>query len=373
MAFNGDGQIEEDQLAKLKSRLGVEYPAKPWNTAATPDAVLHFADGIGDDNPLWSDEAYVRSTSIDSMVAPPTFLFSIFSGGFGAAGGGLPGVFGLWAKDVWEWDRWVKVGESLTATNKLVAVNEKSGTYSGRMIEQVIETAVKDSRGLIVARNWRHSMKVERSTARKKEKYLDTPKYRYTAEEIGTIEDAYAGEKERRRGGNPRYWEDVKEGEELSTLVKGPLTITSMVSFLMGWGSPLCKTDRIAHAYMRKHPGARIVDPDTNVPDLPESSHWDQGLAKRSGLPGGYDIGAQRVSWFAHLCTDWMGDSGFLRRLEVQLRRPNVVGDTTWCRGKLSRKYEENGEHLLDCELWGDNQRGERTTLGMATIRLPHR
>ena len=49
----------------------------------------------------------------------------------------------------------------------------------------------------------------------------------------------------------------------------------------------------------------------------------------------------------------------------------NVVGDITWCRGKVIAKREEVDERLVDLEIWGENQRGAVTTKGTATIRLP--
>ncbi len=125
------------------------------------------------------------------------------------------------------------------------------------------------------------------------------------------------------------------------------------------------------HEYVRQHPGARLVDPETNVPDVAEAGHWDPAVAKRAGMPYGYDFGGQRVSWMAHLVVDWMGDDAFLKTLEVQERRPNILGDTTWLTGKVIRKYERGGPPCVDCQLWGDNQRHERTTLGWATVILP--
>jgi hypothetical protein len=66
-----------------------------------------------------------------------------------------------------------------------------------------------------------------------------------------------------------------------------------------------------------------------------------------------------------------MGDDGFLKNMYVELPRFNVVGDTTWCEGKVTAKRQENGESLVDLEIWGENQRQEMTTKGTATVRLP--
>ena len=100
---------------------------------------------------------------------------------------------------------------------------------------------------------------------------------------------------------------------------------------------------------------------------------WDdvQEAAESAGLPGSYDYGCQRCCWMGHLLTNWMGDDGFLTKMYVELRLFNVVGDTTWCRGKVIAKREEGDERLVDLEIWGENQRGAVTTKGTDTIRLP--
>ena len=370
MAKNSSfGRITEEGLAELRSRIGIERPITSWNEVASKDTITHFAEGLGDDNPLWRDEEYAKNSKYGCIVAPPMFLHSCVMPSGGAPGGGLPGVFGMWGQDLWEWYQPIRVDDRISGNGKLVEVNEKASRFAGKMVEQTLLNTFYNQRGEVIARYWNTALRFERGAVREKGKYTKREKYRYSDEEIRAIEEAYLNEK--RRGAEPRYWEDTQIGEEVTTLVKGPLTVNSIVTWLMGWGSPLCKTDRIAHLYMHKRPATRMVDPVTNVPDLPESSHWNEELARHSGLPAGYDIGAQRISWFGHLMTDWMGDDGFLKRLKVQLRGPNLVGDTTWCKGKVTDKRIENGEHLVECETWGENQKGEVTTRGSATVILP--
>jgi hypothetical protein len=48
------------------------------------------------------------------------------------------------------------------------------------------------------------------------------------------------------------------------------------------------------------------------------------------------------------------------------------VGDTHWMRGRVTRKYlTDAGSPAVDLEVWGENQRGETTTPGHATVLLP--
>src|SRR2546426_7570303 len=68
-----------------------------------------------------------------------------------------------------------------------------------------------------------------------------------------------------------------------------------------------------------------------------------------------------------------MGDAGTLARLNVQVRRHNLIGDTTWCRGRVAAKtvLEARGEVTLD--LVAVNQRDETIAQGQAVVVLPRR
>ena len=73
----------------------------------------------------------------------------------------------------------------------------------------------------------------------------------------------------------------------------------------------------------------------------------------------------------ASFVTNWMGDAGFLKRIRTRMSRFNTMGDCTWARGKVTRKYIKDGHALVDIEITGENQRGELTTPGLATVVLP--
>ena len=68
-----------------------------------------------------------------------------------------------------------------------------------------------------------------------------------------------------------------------------------------------------------------------------------------------------------------IGDDGFLRRLKVSVRRPNIFGDLSWCRAKIADKRVEESAHLVDLEVWVENQFGEVTANGVAVVELPSR
>lgn len=367
-------RLTDEAIAAMRKRIGMERPAKPWNTVATKDAIRHFAEGFGDLNPLWIDEEYARKTKYGGIVAPPTFIFTFSSGPryIGAKpsrGTGLPGLHGLFSGCDLEFYQPVLLNDRLTGTSRLADVIEKKSEFAERIVFYVDETVYRNQREEAVAKERRWHSRWERY--KRKDKYASVPKPRYTPEELRVIEEAY--DREEIRGAIPRYWEEVQVWEELVPMVKGPLVSTDIVTWMMGWGSPYCMAFGIRHRYLKLHPAANVPDLETNAPDLPERGHWDDTFARHLGLPGAYDIGTARISWMAHLLTNWMGDDGRLKKLSVQLRRPIIVGDTTWCKAKVVNKLVQNGEHLVELEIWGENQRGEITTPGQATVRLPSR
>jgi hypothetical protein len=91
-------------------------------------------------------------------------------------------------------------------------------------------------------------------------------------------------------------------------------------------------------------------------------------------MPGVYDVGNQRLCWLAQMVEYWMGDEGHISRHDVKIVRPNVEGDSSWCRGTVTGKEalsETVGQ--VTCNAWIDNQYGERTTEGIIVVELPRR
>ena len=125
-------------------------------------------------------------------------------------------------------------------------------------------------------------------------------------------------------------------GEAMPEVVKGPLTVTSIVAFVQGWGSLYVRAHGLAFDLFERHPALAIPNA-WGVPEPPERVHWDDALARAVGVPAAYDYGPERVAWLGHLVTNWMGDAGTLARLSVQVRRHNLIGDTTWCRGVVAK------------------------------------
>jgi acyl dehydratase len=363
-----DAEITEEKIAELKKRLGVVWrPRQPYfNTAATKDAIRHFCHGIGDTNPLFTDEEYARKTKYGRLVAPPCFLYSVY---WPAQGRGMPGIHAWHSGDDWEFYHPILEDDEITYTNTLVDVQEKESKMAGKTVIQYHEIKYMNQRGELVAKSLDWCVRAGRHSSAEKGKYMHIEQATYTQEEMKRIYSAY--EQEEIRAAAPRYWEDVESGDELGPVVKGPLSLRDIIAWLMGAGTPFIRAHVYAYSFLKRHPGTDMMDSTSGRMDIPELVHMQESRAKEIGLPGAYDYGCQRISWLGNLLTNWMGDDGFIRRLRAELRRFNMIGDTTWLKGKISTKYKKEGQKLVDIECWAENQRGEITMPGFATVQLP--
>jgi acyl dehydratase len=101
--------------------------------------------------------------------------------------------------------------------------------------------------------------------------------------------------------------------------------------------------------------------------------HYDKDFALKNNLPGVILHGALKNAFLGQLMTDFDGELGWLRKLAVQYRGMDQPGSKITARGKVVKKYTEGNAHIVECEIWLENAKGEKTTPGSATVILPSR
>ena len=137
------------------------------------------------------------------------------------------------------------------------------------------------------------------------------------------------------------YYEDIAVGSEITPLVKQPTTRQ-----LVMWAGA-------SGDYY--------------------SIHYDKDFAQSKGLPGVIVHGQLVGCFLGQLMTDWMGEQGSLRKLTCSYKSVNFPGEALICKGKINKNYVEDGEHYIECNLWVENTKGEKTVSGKALVTLPSR
>jgi acyl dehydratase len=367
--------ITEEGLDALRRLVGVRITdtLEPWCSEVTRDSVRHYAHGIGDDNPLWCDPAYAAKTRYGKIIAPPSFVFTlnrVFSGYVG----GLPGVHAMWSGADTTWIRPLEVGDDITTVAYLKDLIPHETRFAGLAIQQIYHVDFYANGEELVASGDSWCFRTERDAARelgtKYDDVKDDSAFRVTNEQLERVAAAY--DAERPRGDEPLYLEDVRVGDKLPSMVKGPMTVTGFIAFAQGWGGLYIRANRLAHKQVRKHPGLGIPN-RYGIPDVPERVHWDDDLARRVGTPRAYDYGPERTSWLLHQLTDWMGDGGFVVKHHAQIRRHNVVGDIIDIQAEITAIVNDEDGSLVEVKQSAKNQDGELSATGVGLVRLPLR
>ena len=280
----------------------------------------------------------------------------------------------MWSGADWTWHKPVRRNDVISTEAHLKDLIEHETRFAGRAVQQIYHVDFFNQQGDKVAEADSWCFRTERDHAREqgskyKEVRARAPR-RYTPEEIKEAYKLYATEEV--RGSKPRYWQDVKEGEDLPVMFKGPMTVTGFIAYAQGWGGLYIRANKLAWRLIDAHPGVGITN-RFGIPDVPERVHWEEEFALEVGAPGAYDYGPERNSWLTHQLTNWMGDDGFLRKSHCKVRRHNPEGDMLFFKAKVKRKFVEEGRHLVEIEQEARNQDNELSVVGTGVVELPSR
>ncbi|MFT4265279.1 MAG: MaoC family dehydratase N-terminal domain-containing protein [Nocardioides sp.] len=383
-APEGFGVLSDVSFERSRQRIGIPVRTDfPHVTEVTRDASRHFAYGYGDDNPLYCDPGYGKNTRWATLIAPPNFSYAMGESAAPALteeqrhllkGDPFAGLGSYQAAMEFEYYRPLRLGDTCNLIRAQVGVADKPSSFGGRTAHVTHDFLYANGLGEIVTLRRGTWINAERHTSRRRseKKSPEVDFSPYEPDALAEIDAAY--DAETRRGSEPRYFEDVRVGDELQPRVKGPLLVTDIVLWHLGWGMQLTPPGAfgLSRRVRRKVPG--LYPPNArNVPDTVQRLHWDPTRAQELGIPMSYDYGAMRETWLTHAITDWMGDDGWLFKLRCEHRRFNYIGDTTWVRGTVVDKVEVDGRHEVHLAISCWNQRGEETTPGTAVVLLPTR
>jgi acyl dehydratase len=137
------------------------------------------------------------------------------------------------------------------------------------------------------------------------------------------------------------YFDDVKVGDELPSLVKGPIQQIQLTRYAGASG-------------------------DFNP------IHQDDEFARAAGMGGVFAHGMLSMGFVAQAVTDWAG-AGRVRKIGVRFAGLVRLKDTVTCRGRVIGTSQKDGVNLVELDVWAESQKGEKVVTGKATVSLPAR
>ena len=132
-------------------------------------------------------------------------------------------------------------------------------------------------------------------------------------------------------------YEDISEGMELPQVEKGPIVRQQLVDYASASG-------------------------DYN------KLHYDEAFAKKAGIDGPIAHGMLVMAMAGSFITDWVQGSGKLKDFKIRFMGMTNENDTLTYKGKIEKKYEEDGQKLLDLTFVSETQDNRITTQGSAII-----
>ena len=368
------GRFTDELLARMRGMIGTELRTDSCinNEYATRLAILRFCEGIGDDNPLWTDPAYAAATAYGGLIAPPSFIFACLA----SVQFGWPGLGGFHCETTLDFHQPIREGERITPRVWFDGFDDPAeSSFGGRRIKDYIKQHYLNQNGRLVAQFICSRMRFERTEMQKRResRKIELP-HPWTEAELRQIEDDVLAEKE--RGAVPRYWEDVGIGDEIDTITKGPIGLTDEIAFVAAGSAPIPRiaAHKVALKAYRRHPKWAFRDPRTHALEPVYSVHYNDYAARLQGAQAAYDVGIQRTCWQLHSLTHWMGDAGFIKHAHSQYRSHVYLSDVVRLSGRVEAKeIDADGDHVVRLATWATNQRGQNVMPGSAVVRLPRR
>jgi acyl dehydratase len=99
--------------------------------------------------------------------------------------------------------------------------------------------------------------------------------------------------------------------------------------------------------------------------------HYDTAFARKNKLDDVIVHGRLKAAFIGELMTGWAGADGWLKRLNCRFKGTNPTDEDMVMGAAVTGTRVEEGEHLVDLDVWTARPDGTRTTQGTATVVLP--
>lgn len=373
------GEITIPQVGEWPPTLENFYGAQN-NEWINTDLIRHYAEAIGDRNPMWRKEDYARKSFWGGMIAPATILDMLCN----------PSPF-YWEKDIkdrpwkkfnsygwapwskeYEWFNVMRPGDRIRVIQKFLGIREipTNEPKPTRLFEYSNRRWFINQREDVVATEdiiWHMTINKQGGIIPPKPR----PIRRLTDRERDAIYRGY--NEERRRGSDPLFWEDIDVGEQSDPHIVGPISLYDQVAgyiareghvmaFAAAW-------DRI-----RLNFDFAALDEEINAWKSGGEGHLSAGKGHAATHGGGraFAIHQQEGVRF-YAISNWMGDNAFLAKLTNVNQSVPLQGDVLNTTLKVIRKYIASEKYFIDLDVITTDIDGLVLINGTATIKLPSR
>ncbi|MFC1994488.1 MaoC family dehydratase N-terminal domain-containing protein [Chloroflexota bacterium] len=302
-------------------------------------AIMRYAAATEDPNPLLVDEEYAKRTRWGGIVAPPCFAenFSPSNRCYREHGGEeepnpfpfkLPFGSTYYANEDMEFLLPIRPRDTIYCKCVFSDVYEKESTHgAGKLIFLVFDKKYyNQSNEVVTISKWTEAL-VESPPLAALNKSPSVPGR--------TVNPAVINHTQ-------IYFDDIDIGVPVPSMEK-----RISMSTIAKWAGASGDTGRV---------------------------HFDHEFMKNVfGVPDVFAHGPLNIAYLAQLITNWIGDSGVLKKHSAQLRGNVFPGDIITFEGKVTSKYEQQKERFVECETWAKNQHNQKVTIANSTFTLPSR
>jgi acyl dehydratase len=348
--------VPEYLSAEVKQQLlalATESKPEPAPLEVNEYLIRHWCEALEDGNPLYLDTDYARSQGLRSVVAPVGSIMTTFSMQFRwpwPPGGREPArhihydvkdllnvPVGIITAIEIENHTPLQVGDRVSVSQRLVSISPWKKTRLGEGHFWTMDRLYRNQHGELVLRERMTAFGYGRDNAAKPASGASTGGW------SAAVEEVIQGDKTGYRPpvSRDRFWEDVREGEELPKLSM-PITFTRCVYLASA-----------TRDFSPQHHNRAYAQQRSKAKDIFVNTPFNIGMLGR-------------------FMTDWAGPKSTVRRMNFAMRGNICAGDDMIITGTVTRRYVDGGEHRVDLEIVIATQDGPVSPC-TATLALPSR
>jgi acyl dehydratase len=120
------------------------------------------------------------------------------------------------------------------------------------------------------------------------------------------------------------------------------------------------------------HPTRESIGAYVKACHITEKRFTDEAYARSLGMDSIIAPGNMGLAFLSRMISDW-AEGAVLRKLEVRFRGFVKPGDQLTCKGLVVEKHSRGSENSIECDVFIENENGDRPVTGSATVILPAR